>query len=284
MKSVLLLGQSNMAGRGFLEDVLPIVSEKIYMLRNGRFQMMAEPLHNDRPNAGIGLGPAFALAWSKDHPDETIGLIPCAEGGSSIDEWLPGTPLFRHAVSEAKFAQESSEIIAVLWHQGENDSADDKYRDYGQKLEQIVTALREELDLEEIPFLVGCLPDFLGKFGYGLYSPQYEKINDELMKFAETHKNCACVPAHGLSCNPDGIHMDAKSQRAFGLRYYYVYGNFTNPMVSKAVAEKAIARILSKPRSMKEQYFANELDAIHGKISQEELQKRQSELLKAQAA
>ena len=34
MKSVLLIGQSNMAGRGFLSEVMPICNENIFMLRN----------------------------------------------------------------------------------------------------------------------------------------------------------------------------------------------------------------------------------------------------------
>lgn len=41
MKSVLMIGQSNMAGRGFLNEVPMICNERIQMLRNGRWQMMA---------------------------------------------------------------------------------------------------------------------------------------------------------------------------------------------------------------------------------------------------
>lgn len=59
MKSILLIGQSNMAGRGFIEDVPPIYNERINMLRNGRWQMMAEPLNFDRHVSGVG--PAASL-------------------------------------------------------------------------------------------------------------------------------------------------------------------------------------------------------------------------------
>lgn len=44
-----MLGQSNMAGRGFLHEVDPIYNEKIKMLRNGQWQMMTEPINYDRP-------------------------------------------------------------------------------------------------------------------------------------------------------------------------------------------------------------------------------------------
>ena len=49
--------------------------------------MMAEPINYDRPNAGIGLAGSFAAMWCMEHEGEQIGLIPCAEGGSSLDDW-----------------------------------------------------------------------------------------------------------------------------------------------------------------------------------------------------
>lgn len=53
MKSILMIGQSNMAGRGFINEVPMICNESIYMLRNGRWQMMTEPINYDRPIAGV---------------------------------------------------------------------------------------------------------------------------------------------------------------------------------------------------------------------------------------
>ncbi|MGO1300915.1 MAG: sialate O-acetylesterase, partial [Staphylococcus equorum] len=59
MKSILLIGQSNMAGRGFIDSVKPIVDERIQVLKNGRWQMMDEPIHSDRSVAGIGPAASF---------------------------------------------------------------------------------------------------------------------------------------------------------------------------------------------------------------------------------
>ena len=168
MKSVLLIGQSNMAGRGYLTDVPAIYNENTEMLRNGRWQMMTEPLHFDREVSGIGPAASFAAAWSQDHPDEKLGLIPCAEGGSAIDEWAENQPLTRHALAEAKFAMETSELIAILWHQGENDSLNGYYKDYAEKLKAVFNHFRKELGLANLPIIVGELPDFLGKTGFGL--------------------------------------------------------------------------------------------------------------------
>ena len=67
MKSILMIGQSNMAGRGFINEVPMICNERILMLRNAGWQMMAEPINYDRPNAGIGLAGSFAAMWCMEH-------------------------------------------------------------------------------------------------------------------------------------------------------------------------------------------------------------------------
>ena len=74
MKSVLLIGQSNMAGRGFLSEVTPIHNENIFMLRNGRWQMMTEPIHFDRSVAGAGLAASFAQAWCNENKMNKLDL------------------------------------------------------------------------------------------------------------------------------------------------------------------------------------------------------------------
>lgn len=228
MKSVLLLGQSNMAGRGFAQETLPIYNENLFMLRNGRWQMMVEPIHFDRPTAGVGLAASFAQAWSHANKNEQLGLIPCAEGGSTIDEWNIHGSLFRHAVYEAKFAMENSEIIAVLWHQGESDSSQGKYQEYYTKLDTIINTLRQKLQIYDVPVILGGLADFLGKDGFGAGCNEYEYINKELYKYAENNKNCYFVTGKKLYSNPDGIHINAESLRRFGIRYFEAFQSASN--------------------------------------------------------
>lgn len=228
MKSVLLIGQSNMAGRGFLKEVTPIYNENIFMLRNGRWQMMTEPIHFDRSVAGVGPVASFAQAWCNTNKGEQIGLIPCAEGGTSIDEWNAEGPLFRHAVSEARFAMETSDLIAILWHQGESDSHSGKYGSYYEKLQALVQSFRKELGVPEIPFIAGGLGDYLGKSGFGSSCVEYELINRELRRYAENNSHSYFVTGEGLFPNPDGIHINAESQRRFGIRYFEAYQTGSN--------------------------------------------------------
>ncbi|SJX67965.1 Acetylxylan esterase related enzyme [Enterococcus faecium] len=267
MKSFLMIGQSNMAGRGFIQDVPPIYNEKIKMLRNGRWQMMTEPINYDRPVSGISLAGSFADAWCHENPEETIGLIPCAEGGSTLDEWHVDQALFRHAITEAKFAMENSELTGILWHQGESDSMNGKYKVYYQKLLSIMKAFREELNAPNIPIIIGALGDFLGKEGFGKNCTEYNFINQELQKFAFEQDNCYFVTAEGLTSNPDGIHIDAISQRKFGLRYFAAFSNrqhILNPLNNENEWTKLHNE---RPHTQTEKIYMASLELALGKIS-----------------
>jgi len=273
MKSFLLIGQSNMAGRGFAHEVKPIYNKRIMMLRNGRWQMMVEPVHYDRPVAGIGLAASFAEAWCWDNEEEEIGLIPCAEGGSSIDDWSTDGILFRHAISEAQFATENSELSGVLWHQGESDSQGGKFKQYYEKLSKIFNQIRETLSVPEIPFIVGGLGEYLGKVAFGAGCTEHQLVDKELQKYAQEQENCYYVTAKGLTANPDGIHINAASQRIFGIRYYEAFlkrKHIHKPLVNEL---ELVDRCNNRESTTEEkQYMALE-KFTQGKIAYKEFMK-----------
>ena len=272
IKSFLMLGQSNMAGRGFINEVPTIYNERIQMLRNGRWQMMTEPINYDRPVSGISLAGSFADAWCSENKDDIIGLIPCAEGGSSLDEWAIDKALFRHAINEAKFAMESSELIGILWHQGESDSINGNYKVYYKKLLLIIDTLRKELNAPNIPIIIGGLGDFLGKEGFGKNCTEYNFINQELKKFAFEQNNCYFVTASGLTSNPDGIHIDAISQRKFGLRYFEAFSNrkhILNPLINE---DDMLNINYSRENTRGEKIYIKSMDFALGRISYDEFQ------------
>ncbi len=221
--SFLLVGQSNMAGRGFLKDVPVICNEHIKVIRNGRWQIMSEPINYDRPYAGIGPSASFAAAWCRKNENEDIGLIPCAEGASSLDDWTVDGPIFEHAIFQAKLAQKSSKLEAILWHQGENECSSGNYKLYHEKFVKIVEAFRRELNAPDIPIIIGGMGDYLRNGWLGEYFTEHIEVDQELKKFANTQKNCYFVTATGLTPNPDGIHLNAVSQRIFGVRYFDAY-------------------------------------------------------------
>lgn len=270
IKSFLMLGQSNMAGRGFIDEVPPIYNERIQMLRNGQWQMMTEPINYDRPVSGVSLAGSFADAWCRENQEDTIGLIPCAEGGSSLDDWAIDKVLFKHAISEAKFAMQTSELVGILWHQGESDSFNGNYKVYYEKLLLIIETLRKELNTPDIPLIIGGLPDFLGKKGFGKTCTEYALVNKELEKFAFEQDNCYFVTAVGLTSNPDGIHIDAVSQRKFGLRYFEAFSKKQHILEQLINENELLELSYSRTYTKTEKMYINSMDFALGKISYDE--------------
>lgn len=280
MKSILLIGQSNMAGRGYLSEVPAIYNENIEMLRNGRWQMMAEPIHSDREVAGVGPAASFAAAWSQDHPAEKLGLIPCAEGGSSIDEWASDQVLSRHALSEAKFAMESSELIGILWHQGETDSLNGRYKEYAEKLKAVFEHFRQELGLPELPIIVGTLPTFLGKTGFGLSAVEFEEINQEIERVVSELENCYLVSAENLTANPDGIHINGESQRQFGIRYYEAFAKKTDIPMALGNEDEQLSKIYGRATTKNEKIYLLSRDFALGKLDYQKFIEKFTEITK----
>ena len=223
MYSFLLVGQSNMAGRGFPSEVEKLPNKDIYVLRNGRWWPMYVPVNPDRVTAGINLAESFVYEFLKEHPGDTVGIIPCADGGTSLDQWMPGKVLFDHAVMMTSLALRSSTLAGILWHQGESDCGDDRHPLYQEKCTHILEQLRREVGCPDVPLLLGGLGDFLPLCEKSTKFINYVYVNAHLQAMARSMKNCAFVSAEGLGANPDNLHFSAAALREFGLRYYEAY-------------------------------------------------------------
>ncbi|MEE1074155.1 MAG: sialate O-acetylesterase [Acutalibacteraceae bacterium] len=217
--SFLLIGQSNMAGRGFLNEAIEVDKTNIKILRNGRWQEMFRPINPDRSFSGVSLAESFAEKYAKTY-DVEVGLIPCADGGTTLEQWEVGGLLFENAIFNAKLASRTSTIAGVLWHQGESDCAEDLYPLYKQKFEKIMDALRQELNLYDVPFLLGGLGDYLPKMIQDTTLKNYALVNEQLKLIAKNNSMTGYISAKGLTANPDNLHFNSKSLYEFGHRYF----------------------------------------------------------------
>ena len=221
MDIFLLMGQSNMAGRGLPEDVEPIRNEHIHVFQDGAWTIAEEPLHHDRPTAGIGLAMSFARAVLDANPNTDIGLVPRAVGSTPLERWMPGADLYEGAMAAAGEVAKDGTIKAVLWHQGEHDSKSEAdASSYSRRFTGMVTTLRERLGAPSLPMVLGELgaylserPDF----------PHYCTVNAELRKIPDLIPHSAFVSAEGLTDKGDNLHYDARSLRIFGKRYATAY-------------------------------------------------------------
>ncbi|WP_158796657.1 sialate O-acetylesterase [Pedobacter sp. L105] len=274
INSFLMIGQSNMAGRGYLKDVKQIYDEQIKMQVNGRWQTMMEPVNLDRPVSGVGLAASFAGAWRLKNDNEQIGLIPCADGGTSLDDWAVDGVLFENAIFQAKLAQRTSILSGILWHQGENDSFGGRSDLYFDKLRVIVDSIRRELNAPDIPFIAGGLGDYLPSGRYGKYFAEYNLVNQELIRFARETPNCYFVTATGLTANADCIHFDAVSQRKFGIRYFEAFQekkSIPDPVNNET---ELVNIIQDRPLTNAEKATLSEISFARGEISVNELERQ----------
>lgn len=218
-----MMGQSNMAGRGYIGEVEAIANDRLFMLRNGRWRPLKEPVSTDRDFAGVSPAVSFADAYAK-HFACDVGLVPCADGGTSLADWSVGGQLYQNAVYQTKLAQNVGEIKGILWHQGEGDS--ERIEDAGRYATHFLAILRayiKDCDLpDDTKIVVGELGEFL-KNGIHTRIKYSDIVNEQMGKVAADHPNIALARSAGLTSNPDELHFNAKSAREFGKRYFQAY-------------------------------------------------------------
>lgn len=236
----LLIGQSNMAGRGMVEAEDLVGDPRIAVFnRNRQWEVAREPLHWDRPGFnGVGPGLAFARALLPLLPDDAvIGLIPAAQGGTPISQWersysgsatyYDGQYLYHHALSRAVEAAQAGTLAGILWNQGENDASaaeNDGGNSYRTRLHRLIADLRSDLNVADLPFIASTL---------GPWRTQSNAINQVFLSLPEAVPHTATVNtlnpdvAPFLVNNPsDPAHYVSASYRLLGQLYAQAYAGF----------------------------------------------------------
>lgn len=212
----LLVGQSNMAGRGKVDAQSKQINPRIFMMDSSHQWIPAtDPVHFDKPKI-IGVGPALAFAEDMLPSDTTIkiGLVPCAWGGSPIRVWEPGTTYlnakpYDFAIVRAQLAMKAGVLKGVIWHQGESDNDSARSLVYIQKFKSFVERVRTDLDMPDLPFVAGELGYFL----------KQSWLNPVLQEIPQKIANASLVSAKDLDHLGDTLHFNTPSARLLGQRY-----------------------------------------------------------------
>lgn len=184
LKVFILAGQSNMLGWGDSQKLPPELragNDRVLMFENGRWQ----PLRPNRKAATnqqkfgmteFSFGPeiSFGHQMGKAWPDETIGIIKLAVGGTSILTWKPDWSkedanrvgqgrvgsLYERLVAKMDQAQNvrDVEFVGFLWLQGGGDMKNITVaREYLDNLKSLVAAIRRDTGVPDLPFLCGSM-------------------------------------------------------------------------------------------------------------------------------
>ena len=230
----LLLGQSNMKGRGVMPDE-PARDPRIVMmhLKDDRWSVARHPLHlvgdartfQGADNAGVGPGLAFAEALLARNPRARIALVPCAVGGSSIKLWQKGARLYDEALRRALLARETTAaaggvIRGALWLQGEADATTAGLAAHEAKLLKLVDELRADLGIPDLPFLVCTIGEMKQPGDDAERIQMKAEMNRLLLSLSTKRPHVDCVDARALTTHlGDFVHFDTAAQDEIGRRY-----------------------------------------------------------------
>ena len=215
----LLIGQSNMAGRGTLLD--KDYKEKfkgIYLLDEEGVAVPASQPFNQYSSIRKGMsiqqmnpGYGFSKQMRKYNKKRPILLVCNPRGGTSILEWAPGQHYYTEAVRRARQGMRYGKLKGILWHQGCADSRN-RVGVYMGLLKELVDALRSDLKAEDVPFIAGELPYWRRT------SPAF---NEMIHGISEVIPNSAWVSAEGCTPVKDtrDPHFSRDGQILLGTRY-----------------------------------------------------------------
>ena len=224
---VLLTGQSNMAGRGFIQPEDKIAVPRVLTMNQaGEWIPSVEPTHFDKSSAGTCFGRTFAIRLAQSDSTITVGIVPAACGGTSITNWVPGQYYpptkswpFDDAIARTKKALTVGTLTAILWHQGEADCRKGSAEKYHDQLLELFRTFRREFNAPNVPILIGALYPRTGEY--------FQTVTNAQKQIAAECAPAAYVTVDGLKLNPDKVHFDRESLIKFGNACFEKYQEIT---------------------------------------------------------
>jgi len=275
----ILAGQSNMEGVGLLRDVEPPSDKVRVFAHRGEWERAEEPLHwlmespdpvhaelwgvsqADLPSVrqevrrtrltGAGLGLPFAKAVA-EATGTGIDLVPCAHGGTSMDQWSPekkglgGGSLYGAMLRRTRRALETggdARLKGILWYQGESDANPEGAAVYFERMKRLIAATRADLDAPNLPFYLVQLGVFATTDAVGWAgSMAWSQIRELQRQLPDEVPNTAVAPAIDLELD-DFIHIGTQGLKRLGRRLANialsnVYGQSAPQAISLAEVTK----------------------------------------------
>ena len=215
--TILLLGQSNMAGRAPMtrEDrqpsgypVLVVNRSLTYAVKDDRAPWSSGK--GDKLGPGNAMPPLlFAAGYNGP-----IWFVQAAVSGSPISRWTPGSSAgyleSAFALADGLPAQCGAPVRAVAWAQGENDAKTQALADvYEPKLQAVADAIQAHYP--GVPLVLVQLPPYLRR-------PGTATVDQAIFNVAGRSNSILLVTTEGLTPISDGLHYDRDSALELGRR------------------------------------------------------------------
>lgn len=269
----LLIGQSNMAGRGSFEPddtIEPI--DGVWLLDSAGAVVPATPplnrfssIRKDISLQGYNPGVEFSRLMHS-RTGRPVLLVVNARGGSHIRQWQPGASAgyFNEAVRRTRQAMKFGNLKAILWHQGETD-IQKHTPDYPVLFNVMISELKKELGVGDLHVVLGQV----GQWGWA-DREDIDRFNDSILPATiEMVPNSEYVSSDALrrryKDKESDPHFGREAQRRLGRRY----ADALTPMTETAY----IARFRDdKPSAVS--FTFDDGDEDHALLAAPQLEKR----------
>lgn len=238
----ILAGQSNMEGYGRFPAAEAGTSWVRCFRSDERWDVAEEPLHRlelsprpvhqkiwrahgeTRPPAdqrlqGTGLGLAFGKALSSQL-GVPIGLIPCAQGATTLEEWDPAgrddplDSLYGALLSRVQAC--GGRVAGLLWYQGESEALSGSWSTYEERTEALFAALRADLQAPGLPIVMVQLGRYVADEQAALVDG-WNQVRDAQRRLAARLPGVRLVAAIDLDLD-DPIHISTSGLKQLGVR------------------------------------------------------------------
>ncbi len=166
------------------------------------------------PIGGVGPGLSFARAVLKE-TGRPIALIPCAQGGTTIDEWNPdlvdkgGNSHYGAMINRIRTIGGVGKIKGVLWfQQGASET-------YQESMLHLVDCLRRDTGVPDLPIISVQAARMITPDNQD--AANWEKIREIQRQIPRLRQHVYMVSAADLPMT-DHVHLSAEGQRHLGQR------------------------------------------------------------------
>jgi len=240
IKLFILSGQSNMVGQGLSAELskdLLMPNDRILMFENGKWQPLRPLKYTFGPEI------SFAHTLAEKWPDETIGIVKQAVGGTGIMAWHPQWTrkkadmtgdahkgnLWKALTDKVRAARAAAdcEVMGFIWMQGGKDMKRiETGKMYLENLKALVEGLRRETGVPNLPLVLGSyrtkeIPDDLSDFDPSKYVAPVKRPGAPYVLKAQFDAQKEIPPAkmvalRDLPRHPKNVHYNTAGQLKLG--------------------------------------------------------------------
>lgn len=241
-----LAGQSNMEGVGNLEDTPSPISEVHSFDMADVWGVAKDPLHTQRSavdrvhwgknkdgqlerltgpdleqyvanrKKGAGPGLPFAIEMYRQ-TGVPVGLIPCAHGGTSMEQWDPGKKseggASLYGATIRRIHAVGGKIKGMLWYQGEAEATPERVKVYQNKFEALILSFSADIGQADLPFYFVQIGLHVSKAG----DAEWNAVQEAQRQIELTVPHTGMVAAIDVALD-DGIHVSTSDQKRIGRR------------------------------------------------------------------